>query len=76
MDFDMKRKPDRDSFYISTVIIEGLTYEIANFTTVPFRTIAEFKEYRQRNTSCNCKLRIEEDTWREHDLIGGKSNED
>ena len=54
MDFDMKRKPDRDSFYTSTIMIEGETYEIANFTTVPFRTIAEFKEYRQRKTTVSC----------------------
>ena len=54
MDFDMKRKPDRDSFYTSTVTIEGETYQIANFTTVPFRTIAEFKEYRQRKATVSC----------------------
>ena len=54
MDFDMKRKPDRDSFYTSTVTIEGETYEIANFTTVPFRTVAEFKEYRQRKATVSC----------------------
>ena len=29
MDFDMKRKPDRDSFHTSTVIIESEAYEIA-----------------------------------------------
>lgn len=54
MDFDMKRKPDRDSFYTSTVTIEGETYEIANFTTAPFRTVAEFKEYRQRKATVSC----------------------
>ena len=54
MDFDMKRKPDRDSFHTSTVIIESEAYEIANFTTVPFRTVAEFKEYRQRKATVSC----------------------
>jgi len=54
MDFDMKRKPDRESFYTSTVTIEGTTYEMANFTTVPFCSIAEYKEYRQRKATVSC----------------------
>lgn len=54
MDFDMKRKPDKGSFHTSTVIIEGEAYEIANFTTVPFRNVAEFKEYRQRKATVSC----------------------
>ena len=60
MDFDMKRKPDRNSFYTSTVTIEGETYEIANFTTVPFRTVAEFKEYRQRKATVSCLRTIDD----------------
>ena len=54
MDFDMKRKPDRKSFSSSTVTVENSTYEIANFTTVPFRSVAEFKEYRERKVTIPC----------------------
>lgn len=54
MDFDMKRKPVRDSFFDSTVSVEGKEYIIANFTTVPFRSVAEFKEYRQRKATISC----------------------
>ena len=54
MDFDMKRKPDRDSFCSKAVSIEGITYEIANFTTVPFSSVSEFKEYRQRKSTVSC----------------------
>lgn len=60
MDFDMKRKPDRDSFFTSTVTIEGEIYEIANFTTIPFRTVAEFKEYRQRKATVSCLRTIDD----------------
>ena len=54
MDFDMKRKPVRNSFYANTVAVEGVSYEIANFTTIPFRTVVEFKEYRQRKATVSC----------------------
>ena len=60
MDFDMKRKPDRESFVVKTVEIEGCLYETANFTTVPFENINEFKEYRQRKKNMPC-LRTMED---------------
>ena len=60
MDFDMKRKPDRASFQKMLVPLNGREYEIMNFTTVPFETIAEFKEYRQRKASTSC-LRTEAD---------------
>lgn len=54
MDFDMKRKPDRESFSPSTVTVENTTYEIANFTTVPFHSVSEFKEYRERKATVPC----------------------
>jgi len=54
MDFDMKRKPDRNSFEKRIVILDDETYEIANFTTNPFENIAEFREYRQRKSSVSC----------------------
>lgn len=60
MDFDMKRKPDRNSFCVRTATIDGQDYEIATFTTVPFKSVAEFKEYRQRKATCSC-LRTMED---------------
>lgn len=48
MDFDLKRKPLRSSFKTDTVIINGLKYEIAHFDTVPYRTIYEFRLYRDK----------------------------
>lgn len=60
MDFDMKRKPDRQSFERRFVNLGGESYEIANFSTVPFRNVAEFREYRQRKETVSC-LRTMED---------------
>lgn len=60
MDFDMKRKPDRKSFFTQSVTIGKESYEIVNFTTVPFQSIAEFREYRQRKATVSC-LRTMED---------------
>lgn len=54
MDFDMKRRPDRDSFYANTVSIDNEKYEIANFTTSPFRSVEEFMEYRRRKSTVSC----------------------
>lgn len=48
MDFDMKRKPVRDSFTTDKVFVEGEEYEIAHFDTEPFKTIEEFKLYRAK----------------------------
>ena len=42
------------SFSSSTVTVENTTYEIANFTTVPFHSVAEFKEYRERKVTIPC----------------------
>ena len=48
MDYDMKRKPLRESFETKYVTVEDTIYEIANFTTVPFQTVEEFRLYRQK----------------------------
>lgn len=46
MDFDMKRKPVQQSFYTVNPVIDGVTFEIANFDTTPYETIAEYEHYK------------------------------
>ena len=46
MDFDMKRKPARDSFHTVKPVVNGIEYETANFTTVPYKNVEEFWLYR------------------------------
>ena len=60
MDFDLKRKPDRDSFRTDKVVINGVEYEIAHFDTVPYETVEEFRTYRKKKKSCEV-LRTEAD---------------
>ena len=60
MDFDMKRKPIRESFTTDRVIVEGLEYEIAHFDTEPFRNIEEFRLYRNKKKLTDV-LRTESD---------------
>lgn len=60
MDYDMKRKPVRDSFVAKDVPLEGATYEIINFTTIPFETIQEAKNYREHKENVQC-LRTQQD---------------
>ena len=48
MDFDMKRKPIRDSFHTDYVVIDGVEYEIAHFDTEPFQNVAEYRLYRKK----------------------------
>ena len=48
MDFDMKRKPIRNSFQTDKVIVEGIEYEMAHFDTEPFKNVAEFRLYRAK----------------------------
>ena len=48
MDFDMKRKPIRDSFRTDIVPLDGAEYEIAHFDTEPFRNVEEFRMYRNK----------------------------
>ena len=52
MDFDMKRKPVGDSFYTVNPVLEGNTYEIANFDTAPYETVEEFLKYKKTAASC------------------------
>lgn len=47
MDFDMKRKPDRSTFVNVKPIVDDVRYEIANFDTIPYSNISEFKAYRK-----------------------------
>lgn len=50
MDFDMKRKPVRDSFCTKLVTVNNTVYEIANFTTIPFDDVSEFRLYRRKKS--------------------------
>ena len=54
MDFDLKRKPDRDTFITDYPVVDGTTYEIAHFDTVPYTDIAEFRLYRRKKKLCDC----------------------
>ena len=54
MDFDMKRKPVRDSFYSAHPVVNNVEYEIENFGTAPFMNIAEYQEYRRRKETMSC----------------------
>ena len=75
MDFDMKRKPSRNNFTSDIVVIDGKSYEIAHFTTIPFNNVQEFKNFRQKLESCTV-LRTENDWaefWQKIDLDGCKS---
>ena len=60
MDFDLKRKPDRQSFYTDSPVVDGITYEIAHFDTVPYDTVEEFRLYRAKKKLCDC-LRTQSD---------------
>ena len=70
MDFDMKRKPIRNGFATDHVTLDGTTYEIAHFDTVPFRTVDEFRMYRNK-VKLTAVLRTEADWevfWQKVDL--------
>lgn len=54
MDFDLKRKPDRESFTTDHPVINGTSYEIAHFDTVPYDNIAEFRLYRKKKALFDC----------------------
>lgn len=54
MDFDLKRKPDRSSFYTDYPVINGVRYEIAHFDTTPYNTVEEFMLYRKKKELCDC----------------------
>jgi hypothetical protein len=46
MDFDLKRKPLRDTLTAVYPIIDGVSYEIGVFDTEPYETIAEYEYYK------------------------------
>ena len=54
MDYDFKRKPLKSSFRQCFCEIDGISYEIANFDTIPYADIAEFTDYRRRAKSFPC----------------------
>ena len=60
LDFDMRRKPVHESFRKVMVPFDGALYEIANFDTVPFADVAEYKEYLKKKNNKKC-LRTCED---------------
>lgn len=60
MDFDLKRKPDRDTFVTDYPVVDGVKYEIAHFDTVPYTDIAEFRLYRRKKKLCDCLRTIDE----------------
>lgn len=52
MDFDLKRKPIRESMRTVHRVIDGVSYEIVNFSTEPYETIEEFLLYRVTAQAC------------------------
>ncbi len=60
MDFDLKRKPDRSTFKTDYPVVNGITYEIAHFNTVPYENVEEFRLYRSKKKLCNCLRTIPE----------------
>lgn len=51
MDFDMKRKPVFESFETVQPVVDGVPYEIANFTTRPYEDVEEFKLYKEASVN-------------------------
>lgn len=52
MDFDVKRKPVVDTMTGVYPVLEGNTYEIANFETAPYESVDEFLSYKKTAISC------------------------
>lgn len=52
MDFDLKRKPIESSIMTVQPLIEDVCFEIANFETVPYGTVAEYEAYKSVGNSC------------------------
>lgn len=61
MDFDMKRKPDDNTFSTVYPVVDEKQYEIANFDTIPFHTVNECRKYRSVKDRMDC-LRTQ-DEW-------------
>lgn len=62
MDFDMKRKPVKESIYTERPTIDDQTYEIACFETEPFETVEEYKLYKAK--AQNSQVLKTESDWR------------
>ena len=60
MDFDIKRKPDRSTFYTDKPIVNGIAYDIAHFDTLPYNNIDEFRLYRKKKKLCDCLRTVSE----------------
>ena len=52
LDFDMARKPVRDSLENVHARVGGMAFEIANFSTQPFESIEEYTLYRRKKANC------------------------
>jgi hypothetical protein len=52
LDYDMARKPVRDSFESVHARVDGMDFEIANFCTQPFESVQEYALYRQKKANC------------------------
>lgn len=53
MDFDMKRKPFKDTMETVNPVIDEETYEIVNFETVAFENVDEYLAYRKVAQTCS-----------------------
>jgi len=68
MDFDMKRKPVRESLTAAYCEIGGESYEVACIRTAPYHDDAEYKLYRQAKKRVPC-LRTVDDWERYFDVV-------
>ncbi len=72
MDFDMKRKPIRESFKTVKPKIEGQVYEIVNFDTTPYKDVDEYRKYKAKAESSKV-LRTQED-WNKFNIKADSEN--
>lgn len=60
MDFDLKRKPDKNTFTTDYPVVDDVVYEIAHFNTIPYEDVEEFRIYRKKKKLCGCLKTISE----------------
>ncbi len=53
MDFDMKRKPVRETMETVFPVVDGCSYEIVIFDSVPYETVDEFLSYKKTARACS-----------------------
>ena len=53
MDFDLKRRPVRSSFSTVHPDLDGHVFEIANFDTEPYRTVADYRRCKAVGKACS-----------------------